>query len=74
MIISLAIVINKTLVLGSRRSWRVGHIKHGANGATIHMGQQKKHFGEIAIKFGWRITYPSCISQIVISECEALPL
>jgi ribonuclease HI len=65
------IVDDIQVVLGSKRSWRVGHIKRGANGAAHGLAKEALRSNNDKI---WMEDYPSCISQIVNSECEALSL
>ena len=59
------------MVLGSRRSWKVGHTKRGANGAAHGLAKEvlRSNIDKISME-----DYPPCTSQIVVSECEALSL
>ena len=63
------IVDDIRVVLGSRISWQVGHIKRGANGAVHELAKEAIRRDNDNI---WMEEYPHCISQIVVSECEAL--
>ena len=50
---------------------QVGHIKRGANGATHELAKEVIRRDSDNI---WMEEYPPCISQIVVSEHEALIL
>jgi hypothetical protein len=65
------IVDDIKVVLGSRRSRKVGHTKRGANRAAHGLAKEALQSDIDKI---WMEDYPPCISQIVVSECEALSL
>jgi ribonuclease HI len=56
-------------VLNNMRSWEIGHVKHGANGAAHVLAKEAGRHAEEQI---WMEEIPTCIFDIITLEQSTL--